>query len=91
MMKRPKAQLLKANGKVIDIRPAKGWVFTLEELQRLVGGYIETARTNTGENTVLVVREDGHGLPPNARATSLYLYGGIRPSLATWSCATGRC
>lgn len=54
------------------IAPANGDCFTLEELQQLVGGYIEIA-CKDGE-TLMIVNEEGKidGLPINAVATRVF-------------------
>jgi hypothetical protein len=51
----------------------------LDELQALVGGFIEVVRTIDGR--WLVINEDGKrlGLSPNANATELYREGRQRP------------
>ena len=67
------AQLIKSNGVVTEVKPVNGKTFTLEELQKLVGGYIEIYRTT---NKRFVLNEDGlpKGLPVNEKATdALYL------------------
>ena len=74
------ALLLKAAGGVEEIRPANGRpMFSLQELQAFVGGYIETVRTIGG--LWLVINEDGKRLelPRNARATMLYHESGGLP------------
>lgn len=65
------AKIIKANGLIRDITPA-GDTFTLEELQEIVGGYIELAWLPHG--MVLVVNEEGKlkNLPVNVVATELY-------------------
>jgi hypothetical protein len=57
------------------IEPADGRSFTLDELQALVGGYIEVvglAPAGDSDRYVLVVNEDGLSmrLPPNPGATA---------------------
>jgi hypothetical protein len=71
--------LLKAAGGVEEIRPANGRTFVLDELQAVVGGYIETVRTIGG--LWLVINEDGKRLklPPNERATGILLASGGLP------------
>lgn len=63
---------LRANGVTKVIFP-QDEVFTLEELQGLVGGYIEVVSIPDLKNSKLVVNEDGQlmGLPVNAMASSL--------------------
>lgn len=64
-------KLIKPDGTVEDYPPA-GKQYTLAELQKAVGGYIQIVRLiPTG---VMVINEDGklQGLPFNSRATKLY-------------------
>jgi Domain of unknown function (DUF3846) len=62
------ATLLKADGTEQEVTPRWGKKFTLEELQKLVGGYIEPIKLPSG---YMLVNEDGRGkrLPENALAT----------------------
>lgn len=64
------ATLILQDGTTLDILP-EGKRFTLSELQKLVGGYIECIRLSDG--SCLVVDEEGKpkGLPINAQATLL--------------------
>lgn len=79
------ARLLKADGSVEVVTPAKGTTFTLQELQTFVGGYIEVIRL-TGQ--WLVVNEDGKRLklPANSRATDLLRDG---TGCAPWDFVVG--
>lgn len=54
-----------------DYTPKNGTTFELEELQEVVGGYIEIIRLNDGR--VIVVNEEGllQGLPVNIEATNI--------------------
>lgn len=63
--------MIHAGGTFEQVRPAKGAKFTLEELQGIVGGYIERAHTHGG--AAMWVNEDGIrlGLPVNHLATVL--------------------
>jgi hypothetical protein len=65
------ATLIKANGTLVEVQPADSKSFTLEEMQKLVGGYIEYVYLANGGQAV--INEDGHlrHLPPNAKATVL--------------------
>lgn len=56
-----------------------GDTFTLRTLQAMVGGYVEILPL--GRTHYMVVNEDGHRLelPPNQRATDLYMADGRRP------------
>jgi hypothetical protein len=66
------ARIIKAHGSITEYRPKNGDTFALEELQTIVGGYIEVVRTRTGE--LLIVNEDGLSLqlPFNSLASSYY-------------------
>ena len=67
------AEIIKANGTIIeDVRPAKGTRFKLEQMQAIVGGYIEYVQCKDGKH-VLVINEEGkiEGLPYNEKATEL--------------------
>jgi len=66
------ARIIKATGAIVEVSPKNGRDFQLDELNKIVGGYIEIVPTTTGE--VMVVNEDGHrlGLPLNKLASSFY-------------------
>lgn len=66
------AKIYKTNGEVLDIEPKNSKDFSLEELQAVVGGYIEIAEMKGGE--FMVINEEGKlkGLPFNEKATELY-------------------
>jgi hypothetical protein len=66
------AQLIKANGETSKVLPGNGKVFTLQELQSFVGGYIEFRHIN-GE--IMVMNEEGKlmGLPNNDEATNVLM------------------
>ena len=56
--------------------PANGKQYTLEELQKAIGGgYIEIVRTR--DNRLMVIDEEGKlkGFPVNPVATAMYRYG----------------
>ncbi len=65
-----------ANGSETWVRPKNKKSFSLEELQRLVGGYIEIIQTKI-QGKVMVINEEGKlkELPVNMKATGLYIYG----------------
>lgn len=54
-----------------DYSPKNGTTFELEEMQEIVGGYIEIIRLNDGQ--IIVVNEEGlpQGLPVNIEATNI--------------------
>lgn len=66
------AKLLNANGTKLKVKPKDGVKFSLEELQRFVGGHIEIFTLDGKE--VMVINEEGKlkGLPVNVRATRLF-------------------
>lgn len=86
------ALLIKHTGEVVKVTPADGQHFTLEEMQKYVGGDIEViaaraligvkilpADYQIGPQTTMVVNEEGklHRLPFNEFATRLYAHGDI--------------
>lgn len=74
------ASLLKTDGTETLVTPANGKKFTLEEMQKYVGGYIEIVR---GPNSSkLIVNEEGllQGLPLNrlaSLAANRYIVGDV--------------
>ena len=54
-----------------DYTPKNGRTFILEEMQKIVGGYIEIIRLNDGR--IIIVNEEGllQGLPVNIEATNI--------------------
>jgi len=73
-MNNKKAILIKVDGTVTDITTNKKP--TLEELQKLVGGFIEVVRDipYEGRQAVMIVDEEGHCKykPLNDKASKLY-------------------
>lgn len=65
------AKLYKRDGIIEDIKPQNGSGFLLEELQAMVGGYIETLCLAEGK--WIVVNEEGklQNLPLNFQATKI--------------------
>lgn len=59
------------NGDFQETQPNNGTTFELEEMQKIVGGYIEIIRLNDGR--IIVVNEDGLNLnlPVNIEATNI--------------------
>lgn len=59
------------NGDFQETQPNNGTAFELEELQEIVGGYIEIIRLNDGK--IIIVNEEGlmQGLPVNIEATNI--------------------
>ena len=62
------ATIIMTTGEVRDVRPANGKTFSLEELQDIVGGYIEEVRLN---GQIMFVNEEGllDGLKANRIAS----------------------
>lgn len=73
------AAIFHADGRVSTPRPRNGATFSLEELQSIVGGYIQII--DVDPDRVLVMNEAGklQGLPPNPAATKLARLAGIAP------------
>lgn len=63
------AYIMKAGAPRVFVEPKNGTDFSLEELQKIVGGYIEIVNLN--EEYIMVVNEEGKllGLPINSGAT----------------------
>ena len=71
------ATLIQVDGSERQVLPASGQAFTLEELQALVGGYVEPLRLPSGD--IVLLDEDGKlkQKPKNGRATTLVRSAGI--------------
>lgn len=69
------AKLLKVNGEIKQVKP-KGKFFTLSELQKLVGGYIEPLPCAKLEKCVVYGDEEGRlkNKPINVRASRMLGY-----------------
>lgn len=65
------AKLLKPDGTEQELTPGDNGKFTLEQMQKHVGGYVQLIKLNGNER--LVVDEDGlpKNLPVNEEATTL--------------------
>lgn len=66
------ARIIRANGEVETIKPKNGKDFQLEELQSIVGGYIEIINLDA-TNRLMVVDEEGKlkNKPYNELATTI--------------------
>ena len=66
------ATLIKSSGEEISVTPINKKDFGLDELQKLVGGFIEMVRTKDGKT--MIINEEGkiNDLPINYKATSIY-------------------
>jgi len=71
------ATLIKADGTSTEVTPKNKKDFSLEELQKFVGGYIELC--NTSDGRLMVANEEGrmNRLPENKTATALYRHSVI--------------
>lgn len=67
------AEIIKTDGTRREVQPAGGTYFTLEEMQAIVGGYVEQVWLD--ENTTMFLNEEGklEGLPFNIEATKVFL------------------
>ncbi len=65
------ARWIKADGTEVTVKPLHGKTFTLEELQKYVGGFIELVYTK--DEKEMYVNEEGliHNLPLNDKATRI--------------------
>ena len=65
------AHIYYPNGDFQETQPKNGTTFELEEMQEIVGGYIEVIRLNDGR--IIIVNEEGllQGLPVNIEATNI--------------------
>lgn len=73
-MKQKTCILLTVDQQTIHVKPKNGVRFTLEELQEMVGGYVQLITLPSGRE--LWMNEDGKniGLPVNTLATLLWRY-----------------
>ncbi len=64
-------KIYRASGSIENASPKDGQQFSLEELQKIVDGYIELVRLSDGR--VMVCNEDGksRNLPMNQNATTV--------------------
>jgi hypothetical protein len=69
------AKLLRADGSEENLQPPNGVHWNVNELQILVGGYVEVVNTHDGR--YLVLDEEGKlkRKPLNIAATRMYQYG----------------
>ena len=72
-----KAKLYKANGTILEVVPANGTDFQLDELQAMVGGYIEIVPA--GEGKIMVLDDEGKlkGKQVNDAATMIFMKAGF--------------
>ena len=67
------AQIIKTDGQIVPVEPKNGTDFQLDELQQIVGGYVQLFPLANEAGEVMVMNEDGkiEGLPTNPKATEL--------------------
>ena len=67
------AQIIKTDGQIVPVEPKNGTDFQLDELQQIVGGYVQLFPLANEAGEVMVMNEDGkiEGLPMNNKATEL--------------------
>lgn len=65
------AKLIKTNGEVVPVTPKNGTDFQIDELNEMVGGYIEIVHPPSMQGAIMVINEEGKlkGLPFNLLAT----------------------
>jgi hypothetical protein len=68
------ATIIPARGHLFDVQPANGRAFTLADLQKIVGGYIEALRAPDGR--LMFLNEDGKRLRLPLNPTATYLLRG---------------
>ena len=51
------AKIIKTDGTIVEVTPQNGTDFQLEELQKIVGGYIEVLRLT--DNEIMVANDEG--------------------------------
>lgn len=78
------ATILYTTGEIKEVHPSNGQYFSCEELQTIVGGYIENVRID--DDRIMVLNEDGKhlSLSYNLQATLL-----VTPLLLRWDYIVG--
>lgn len=76
-------KILKTDGSTVEVSPKNGTDYTLEEMQEIVGGYIEIIPC-IDRRKILVINEEGklNDLPVNFEATKL-------ADINFWDCIVG--
>ena len=71
-----KAKLYKVDGTILEVVPANGTDFQLDELKKMVGGYIEIVPAGKGK--IMVLDDEGKlkGKPVNDAATMIFIQAG---------------
>ena len=77
-----KAKLYKADGTILEVVPSNGSDFQLDELQAMVGGYIEIV--SAGKGKIMVIDNEGKlkGKPVNDAATMIFMQAGYYDIIA---------
>ena len=67
------AKIIKTDGTEIEVSPKNGTDFSLEEMQKVVCGFMEVYYINN-YNDILIINEEGklYNLPYNKTATELF-------------------
>lgn len=75
------ATVIHPDGREETVEPKNGTNFSLEELQGVVGGYIEILPLDSEDKTIMVLNEEGKltGLELNPKATFLTRDIGLMP------------
>ncbi|MBE6244242.1 MAG: DUF3846 domain-containing protein [Bacteroidales bacterium] len=65
-------KIFRTNGTIEDVMPANGKDYQLDELQKIVGGFIEIVDLSGGQ--IMVINEEGklYGLDKNNEATGRF-------------------
>lgn len=65
------AQIIRTDGRIIAVSPLNGKDYQLEELQKIVGGYIEIV--DLGKGKIMVINAEGKfTCRPNIKATKVF-------------------
>lgn len=77
VIEKEKAYIIKASGDIQEVSPKNGSDFSLEELQEIVGGYIEVVYFHDGTNRIMIVDEEGKlkNYPINEAASEIAYQG----------------
>ena len=54
------AQIIKTDGQIVPVEPKNGTDFQLDELQQIVGGYVQLFPLANEAGEVMVMNEDGN-------------------------------
>lgn len=76
---KPLPLLIRADGTKETLLPKNGKTFTLEELQKAVGGRIEIFEARDRRSLICYEESKLDGQPINEAATKLWKYGSLNP------------